>query len=77
MFHTRMLLNLVFPLLLLNFVSGFRLELMYVSLMVNITSSITHLHGFQLLYLDYSTAQTVFSASDKPKLLAKKFSRNS
>ena len=34
-----------------DFVSGFRLELMYISLIENIRSSITHLHGFQLLVL--------------------------
>ena len=31
--------------------SGFRLELMYISLILNIRSSLTHLHGFQLLVL--------------------------
>ena len=31
--------------------SGFRLELMYISLIVSIRSSLTHLHGFQLLVL--------------------------
>ena len=34
-----------------DFVSGLRLELMYISLIENIRSSITHLHGFQLLVL--------------------------
>ena len=38
-------------LLLVNFLSGFRLELMYISLNTNIRSSLTHLHGFQLLLL--------------------------
>ena len=38
-------------LLLVNFVSRFRLELMYISLIENIRSSLTHLHGFQLLVL--------------------------
>ena len=38
-------------LLLVNFVSGFRLELMYLTLIVNIRSSLTHLHGFKLLVL--------------------------
>ena len=33
------------------FVSGFRLELMYISLLVSIRSSLTNLHGFQLLLL--------------------------
>ena len=48
-FHGRISLNSVFLLLLVNFVSGFRLELMYISLLVSISSSLTHLHGFQLL----------------------------
>ena len=38
-------------LLLVNFVSGLRLELMYLSLFLSIRSSLTHLHGFQLLML--------------------------
>ena len=38
-------------LLLVTSVSGFRLELMYISLIVSIRSSLTHLHGFQLLVL--------------------------
>ena len=33
------------------FVSGLRLELMYISLIKNIMSSLFHLHGFQLLVL--------------------------
>ena len=37
--------------LLMNFVSGSRLELMYISLVVNIRSDLIHLHGFQLLLL--------------------------
>ena len=51
MFHERISLNLVLLLLLVNFVSGFRLELMYIFLMENIRSSLTLLHGFQLLVL--------------------------
>ena len=35
-------------LLLVNFRSGLRLELMYISFIVNIRSSLTGLHGFQL-----------------------------
>ena len=50
-FLVRISLNSVLLLLLLNFVSGFRLELMYVSLIVSIRSSLTHLHGFQQLVL--------------------------
>ena len=38
-------------LLLVNFVSMFRLELIYISLIVNIRSSVTHLHNYQLLVL--------------------------
>ena len=34
-----------------EFVSGFRLELMYISLIVNIRPSLTHLNGCQLLVL--------------------------
>ena len=49
MFHGRISFNLVLMLLLVNFVSGFRLELMYISLIENIRSSLIHLHGFQLL----------------------------
>ena len=38
-------------LLLVDFLSGFRLELMYISLIVSISSNLTHLHGFQQLVL--------------------------
>ena len=38
-------------LLLVSFVSGFRLELMYLSLIKIIRSSFIHLHGFRLLVL--------------------------
>ena len=34
-----------------EFVSGFRLELMHISLIENIRSNLIHLHGFQLLVL--------------------------
>ena len=51
MVHGRISLNLVLLLLLVNFVSRFRLELMYISLIENIRSSLTYLHGFQLLVL--------------------------
>ena len=49
MFHEKISSNSVVLVLLVNFVSGFRLELMYVSIILNIRSSLTHLHGFQLL----------------------------
>ena len=45
MFHGRIYLNLVLLLLLVNFVSGFRLEMMYISLIKNIRSSLIHLHS--------------------------------
>ena len=38
-------------LLPVNFVSGFRLEFMYISFIISISSSLTHFHGFQLLVL--------------------------
>ena len=44
--HGRISLSLVLLLLLVNFVSGFRLELMYVYHIENIRSSLIHLHGF-------------------------------
>ena len=43
--------KLVLLLLLVNFVTGFRLELMYISLIKSIRSSLSHLHAFQLLVL--------------------------
>ena len=36
---------------LVNFVSGFRLELMYISLIISIRSNLTHRYGFQQLML--------------------------
>ena len=39
----------VFLLLLVNLMSEFRLELMYVSLIVDVRSMSSHLHGFQPL----------------------------
>ena len=40
MFHGRISINMVLLLLVLNFVSGSRLELMYISLIVSIRSSV-------------------------------------
>ena len=51
MFHEKISLKSVLLLLLVNFVSGLRLELMYVSLIVSSRLSLIHLHGFQLLVL--------------------------
>ena len=42
---------MVVLLLLVNFVSGLRLDSMYISLIGNIRSSLTHCHAFQLLLL--------------------------
>ena len=41
-------LSLVLLLLLVNFVNGFRFDLMHISLIENTRLSLTHLHGFQL-----------------------------
>ena len=51
MFHGRISLNSVLLLLLVNFVSELKLELMHISLMENIRSSLTPLHVFQVLVL--------------------------
>ena len=51
MLHGRMSLDSVLLLLLVNFVSGFRLELMHISLIESIRSSLIHLHDCQLLVL--------------------------
>ena len=37
--------------LLVNFVSGFKLELMYIALTIKMRSSLTHLHIFEILGL--------------------------
>ena len=49
--YEKISLTFVHLLLLVNFVSGFRLELMYISLIVSIRPSLTHLHRFLLLVL--------------------------
>ena len=49
--HGKISLNSVLLLLLVNFVSGYRLELMCISLFKIVRSNLTHLHGFQLLVL--------------------------
>ena len=48
MFHEGLSLNLVLLLLPVYYVTGIKLELMNISLIVNINSNFTHLHGFQL-----------------------------
>ena len=41
-------IKLVLLLLLVHFLSGFRLVLIYISFIINVRSSLMHLHGFQL-----------------------------
>ena len=57
-------LNSVLLLLLVNFVNGFRLELMYISLIASIRSSYTHLHGFQLLILKEAITSQKLGSQD-------------
>ena len=47
----RICLKSVLLLLLVNFVDGFRLQLILISLNVNVKSSLTYLRGFHLLVL--------------------------
>ena len=51
MFHGRISLSRELLLLLMNFVSVLRLELMHISLIESIRSTLTHPHGSQLLVL--------------------------
>ena len=51
MLHGRISINSILLLLLVNLVSEVRFELMYISLIVNIRSTFTQLHGSQLLLL--------------------------
>ena len=46
LFHGKISLGSVLLLLLINFVHGFRLELMYIFVIVSISSCLSHLHGF-------------------------------
>ena len=67
--HGRISLNLLLLLLLVNFVNGFRLELMYIYHIENIRSSLIHLHGFQLPVLLPSFIKIVFFVCTKEKNL--------
>ena len=58
--HGKILLNSVLLLLLVKFVSGYRLELMCISLFEIVRSNLTHLHGFQLLVLLPSFVEITF-----------------
>ena len=51
----------------MNFVGGFRLELMYISLIENIGSSLTDLHGYQLLVLLPWFIEIIFCLYQKDK----------
>ena len=69
MFHGRISLNLLL-LLLANFVSVFRFQMMYISLIVSIRSSLTHPHGFQLLALLQKLIEiTFFICTNRKNLL--------
>ena len=50
-FHGRISLNSVLLVPVLNFVCGFGLKLMYITLIIYARSSLIHVHGFQLLVL--------------------------
>ena len=70
MYHWRVSLNLVLLQLLMNFVSGFRLELMYTFLIINIRSSFVYLHDFQLLVLlPWLTEITFFICTNRINIL--------
>ena len=60
MFHRRISLNSVLLLLLGNFVRGFRLEMMYISLFKSIRSRLTHLRGFSCLGCCHSSQKSLF-----------------
>ena len=68
--HGRISLCLVLLQLLVNFMSRFRLELMYIPLIVSIRSSLIHLHGFQLhMLLPYFIEITSFVCTNRMNLL--------
>ena len=88
MSHERISLNSVFLLLLVNFVSVFRLELINISLIVSIRPNHTHLDGFQQFVLLSQFIEITFFAftnrinilnlklsSDRLVILAKGFSK--
>ena len=60
-------------LLVLHFMDRPSLELMYISLIVNIRSSLIHLHGFQLLVLPLHIEITSFVCSSLINRLNVKF----
>ena len=60
MFHGKISLSSVLLLLLVNFVSGFGLKLMYISLNVSNRSNRTHLHGFSSFCCCHSSWKSLF-----------------
>ena len=65
---------MVLLLLLVNFVDGFRLELMYISLIISIWPKPTHIHGFQrFALLPQFTEITLFLCTNRINLLNRKF----
>ena len=74
MFLRRIYLKLVLLLLLVNSLSGFILQLMYISLIVNVRSTLTNFHGLQLLVvLSYLIKFAFFVCTIKVILLNAKF----
>ena len=73
MFQGRISLNSVLLLLPVNFGSGFRLKLMYISLIVSIRSTLAHLHGFQLHALLSYVKEITFVCTNSINLLKLKF----
>ena len=69
MFHGRVSLNSVLLLLLVNFVSGFRLELMYISLIVSIRSNFTYPMVFRSLCCCMFMEITFFVCTNRINLL--------
>ena len=65
------ILNSVLLLLLVNCEGGFRLELMYISLIVSIRSNLTHFYGFQLPVLLFIEI-TFFVCTNRINLLSLK-----
>ena len=54
MLHRKISLKSKFLLLVVNFMSGFRLAMMHISLIVTIRSSLTHLRAAAIVYKNYS-----------------------
>ena len=69
MLPRRKSLNSFLLLLLVNFMSVFRLELMYTSLIESIRSSRSYLHGFQLLVLLPYIVEITFFGLTKRKAI--------